>query len=135
VKENWFGLTPLAAEWKKGRVILEFSILKDGSVAGLKIVGSSGEAMLDRPAFGSVTGSNPFPPLPAEFEGPYVGLRLSYWYNLLVTFIAPARVKVAAGASRQFSTPITQSADKTVLWSVGGKGCQGKDRGTISTTG
>jgi TonB family protein len=135
VKENWFALTPLAAEWKKGRVVLEFAILKDGSVAGLKIVQSSNQPMLDRPAFGSVTGSNPFPPLPAEFEGPYVGLRFSYWYNLLVPFIAPARVKVAAGASQQFSTPIIQSADKTVLWSVGGKGCQGKDCGTISTTG
>jgi hypothetical protein len=37
---------------------------------------------MDRPAFGSITGSNPFPPLPREFPGPYLGLRFSYYYNL-----------------------------------------------------
>ncbi len=135
VQENWFALTPLAAEWEKGKVVLEFFILKDGSVAGLKIVQSSNQPMLDRPAYGSVTGSNPFPPLPADFQGPYLGLRFSYYYNLPVPFIAPARVKLAAGASQQFSTTITESADKTVLWSVAGQGCQGRNCGTISTTG
>ena len=37
---------------------------------------------MDRPAYGSITGSNPFPPLPKEFPGPYLGLRFSYLYNL-----------------------------------------------------
>lgn len=135
VKKNWLALIPPSAQWKKGRVVLECFILKDGSVAGLKVVGPSGDIAMDRPASSSITGSNPFPPLPAEFKGPYFGLRFSYWYNLLPPFIAPARVKVAAVASQQFSTTITESADKTVLWSVGGKGCQGKNCGTISTTG
>ncbi len=64
VKQQWYALIPESAQWKKGRVVLEFFILKDGSVAGLKVVGSSGDAAMDRPAFGSITGSNPFPPLP-----------------------------------------------------------------------
>ena len=54
---------------KRGKVVLEFAILKDGSVAGLKIVGPSGDSALDRPAYGSIPGSNPFPPLPKEFAG------------------------------------------------------------------
>jgi len=82
VKQNWYNLIPESVSFKKGRVVLEFFILKDGSVAGLKVVGSSGDVAMDRPAYGSITGSNPFPPLPKEFPGPYLGLRFSYYYNL-----------------------------------------------------
>jgi TonB family protein len=84
VKQNWYALIPESASWKKGVVVLEFFILKDGTVAGLKVVGTSGDAAMDRPAYGSITGSNPFPPLPKEFPGPYLGLRFSYYYNLNV---------------------------------------------------
>jgi TonB family protein len=82
VKQSWYSLIPESAQWKKGRVVLEFYILKDGSVAGLKVVGSSGDAYLDRPAYGSIVGANPLPPLPKEFPGPYLGLRFSFYYNL-----------------------------------------------------
>jgi len=82
VREHWYELIPESAGMKRGKVVLEFAILKDGSVAGLKIVGTSGDVALDRPAYGSITGSNPFPPLPREFGGPYLGLRFSYFYNL-----------------------------------------------------
>jgi len=82
VKQNWYNLIPESVSFKKGRVVLEFFILKDGSVAGLKVVGSSGDVGMDRPAYGSITGSNPFPRLPQEFPGPYLGLRFSYYYNL-----------------------------------------------------
>jgi TonB family protein len=85
VRQNWCSLIPEAArppQVKRGKVVLEFAILKDGSVAGLRVVGTSGDIALDRPAYGSITGSNPFPPLPAEFKGPYLGLRLSFYYNL-----------------------------------------------------
>lgn len=84
VKQHWYELIPESASMKKGKVVLEFAILKDGSVAGLKLVGSSGDVALDRPAYGSITGSNPFPPLPREFAGPYLLLRFSYYYNLSI---------------------------------------------------
>lgn len=84
VKQHWYELIPESAGMKRGKVVLEFAILKDGSVAGLKVVGSSGDIALDRPAYGSITGSNPFPPLPKEFAGPYLGLRFSYYYNIEV---------------------------------------------------
>ncbi len=84
VKQHWYELIPESAGgfMKRGKVVLEFAILKDGSVAGLKIVGPSGDSALDRPAYGSITGSNPFPPLPKEFAGQYLGLRFSYYYNI-----------------------------------------------------
>ena len=82
VKQHWYELIPESAGMKRGKVVLEFAILKDGSVAGLKVVGSSNDVALDRPAYGSITGSNPFPPLPREFGGQYLGLRFSYYYNI-----------------------------------------------------
>ncbi|MGC2196203.1 MAG: TonB family protein [Terriglobales bacterium] len=82
VKQHWYELIPESAEMKRGKVVLEFAILKDGSVAGLKYDAGSGDIALDRAAYGSITGSNPFPPLPKEFTGPYLGLRFSYYYNI-----------------------------------------------------
>lgn len=84
VKEHWYQLIPESAEMKRGKVVLQFVIQPDGSVAGLQVISSSGDVALDRPAYGSITGSNPFPPLPKEFTGPYLGLRFSYYYNLEV---------------------------------------------------
>jgi TonB family protein len=48
---------------KKGEVGIEFAILKNGNVAGMKLV-SSGDVALDRGAWAGITASNPFPPLP-----------------------------------------------------------------------
>ncbi len=45
------------------------------------MVESSGDVALDRPAWGSIAGCDPFPPLPAEFKGPYLGLRFVFIYN------------------------------------------------------
>jgi len=82
VPQNWCSHIPESASFKKGWVTIDFFILKDGTVQGLRVIDSSGDVTLDRPAYGSITGSNPFPPLPSEFKGPYLGLRLSYYYNL-----------------------------------------------------
>jgi len=36
---------------------------------------------LDRAAYGGITASNPFPPLPSEFRGSYLELRFNFFYN------------------------------------------------------
>jgi len=82
VRENWYRLIPESASFKRGWVTIDFFILKDGSVQGLKVVDSSGDVTLDRPAYGSIKGSDPFQPLPREFAGPYLGLRFRFFYNL-----------------------------------------------------
>ena len=81
VKKNWYDLIPESAEMKKGKLAIEFAITKDGHVAGMKLVASSGDVALDRPAWGSITGSNPFPPLPSDFTGEYLALRFRFYYN------------------------------------------------------
>ena len=84
VKMNWYNLIPEAARaplMKKGKVSIEFAILKDGRVAGMQLAGSSGDVALDRAAWGGITASNPFPPLPGEFGGQYLALRFHFYYN------------------------------------------------------
>jgi hypothetical protein len=80
VRQNWYRLIPADAELKKGRVAIEFRILKSGEVRDMKLVASAGTA-LDRPACLGVTASNPFRPLPEAFHGPYIALRFRYFYN------------------------------------------------------
>jgi TonB family protein len=84
VKQNWYTLIPEAARaplMKKGKVSIEFAILKDGKVAGLQLEGSSGDVSLDRAAWGGITASNPFPPLPGEFGGQSLALRCHFYYK------------------------------------------------------
>jgi TonB family protein len=81
VKENWYHLIPPSAEMKKGKLAIEFAITKDGKVADMKLIASSGDVALDRPAWGAITASNPFSPLPNEFTGPYLALRFRFYYN------------------------------------------------------
>jgi TonB family protein len=84
VRMNWYNLIPESARaplMKKGKVTIEFAILKDGTVAGMKLVSTSGDVALDRGAWGGITASNPFPPLPTEFGGQFLGLRFAFYYN------------------------------------------------------
>jgi outer membrane biosynthesis protein TonB len=82
VKQNWINEIPEGARYKKGKLAIEFAILKDGRVAGMQRVASSNDITLDRAAWGGITASNPFPPLPAEFKGQYLALRFYFYYNM-----------------------------------------------------
>ena len=135
VRQQWVPLIPPeVANTKKGKVVIQFAILNDGSTAGLQVVGPSGDRELDRLAFQSIYTSAPFHPLPSEFKGPHLGLRLTYFYNLQFCNISPEFLKVPLGTSRQFCMWRAWSGD-TVVWTIGGKGCDGKACGTISETG
>jgi TonB family protein len=85
VRQNWYSIMPPAVYppiLKQGKLSLEFVILKDGKTANLVVHTSSGDVALDRAAWGSITASDPFPPLPKEFPGQLLGLRFYYFYNL-----------------------------------------------------
>jgi TonB family protein len=81
VKQNWYNAIPESAQMKHGNLIIEFAITKDGKVAGMKLVAPSGDIPLDRAAWAGIVGSDPFPPLPSEFSGPYLALRFRFFYN------------------------------------------------------
>src|SRR5271170_5970556 len=81
VRQNWYSAIPESAEMKHGSLIIEFAITKDGKVAGMKLVTSSGDVPLDRAAWAGIVGSDPFPELPSNFGGQYLALRFRFLYN------------------------------------------------------
>ena len=81
VKDNWYRAIPESAEMKKGKLQIEFAITKDGKVADMRLVATSNDVALDRAAWAGISASNPFPPLPSDFTGPYLALRFRFYYN------------------------------------------------------
>lgn len=84
IHKSWLTLVPDVVRpptTKKGKVVIEWSITKDGSPSDLRLVSSSNDAALDRAAPDAITSSAPFPPLPADFKGPFVATRLTFLYN------------------------------------------------------
>ncbi len=83
VRRNWFAVIPESARLgRRGRVVIQFSINKAGSVPKLVIAGASGTEALDRAAVAGISASNPFAPLPAEFKGDVIRVQLVFVYNL-----------------------------------------------------
>ena len=81
VRENWIRIIPESAQMKHGNLAIEFAITKDGKIADMHLAASSGDIPLDRAAWGGIVASNPFPPLPTDFSGPYLALRFRFFYN------------------------------------------------------
>ena len=91
VRRNWYAVIPDSARWEQGRVIIIFTIEKDGAVPRGQptIVSSSGRSHLDRPALGAIRGAQPFPPLPPKFDGPNIVLQFTFLYNLPIDYTGP----------------------------------------------
>ena len=84
VRTNWYNRIPESARaplMKKGKVSIQFDILKTGQIAAMQVVGTSGDPSLDGAAIGGINQSGPFPPLPPQFEGQYLALRFHFFYN------------------------------------------------------
>jgi TonB family protein len=84
VQNHWDPLIPVSAlppVMKKGVVMIEFSITKDGRVEGMKLISSSGDVSLDRAAWGAITDAIPLPNLPTLFTGEYLTIRARFYYN------------------------------------------------------
>lgn len=81
IEPNWHREIPQSAGTKKGDVTIEFAITRDGEVKNLHLVASSGDEVLDRAAQRGLALSVPFPHLPKQYSGPYLALRLHFFYN------------------------------------------------------
>ena len=86
VRRNWYAVMPEAVYLgAQGRVVVIFNIATNGSIPqqpGIHPVSLSGQAALDQAAQASISASNPFPPLPSAFHGPFITLQFSFYYNL-----------------------------------------------------
>jgi len=98
VRTNWYRMISPSAAMEKGKLAIEFAITKDGNLSGMKLVTSSGATNMDRAAWGGVTASSPFPPLPTDFTGPYLALRFRFFYNPDAADLAPANSAASAPA-------------------------------------
>ena len=85
LKRNWYAVMPQSAMMgDKGMVSTTFQINRDGSVPPPDplLERTSGKGPLDNAAMSAIHTSNPFEPLPSEFKGPYIRLRIVFLYNL-----------------------------------------------------
>lgn len=81
VSSHWFKspFDPGVSENLKTTVY--FRILRNGNISNLRITERSGLRSLDMKALRAVQDSVPFPPLPAEYEGDYLGLHLYFEHS------------------------------------------------------
>ncbi|MGA8272755.1 MAG: TonB C-terminal domain-containing protein [Candidatus Sulfotelmatobacter sp.] len=148
VKGNWHNSIPESSQWQKGNLAIEFAIKRDGQIAGMKLLTTSGYTSLDRAAWGGITLSTPLPPLPSEFVGQYLALRFRFYYNpdkndladgsqTVASTVAPSpsqtrvEVKISpvggrevpVGGSKMVVATVTGTKEDSVVWNVTGSGC------------
>ncbi|WP_254059595.1 TonB family protein [Granulicella sp. L46] len=84
IYQQWIPLLPEEARPplnKRGTSQIRFTINPDGTIAAMHLDGSSHDDALNRAAWGSITGVGQFPPLPKQFHGPNLELRIHYLVN------------------------------------------------------
>ena len=76
IERNWHSLVPQSVN-RNAKVVIECAIAKDGKLADMFLVArpKPDDDALARAAWGGITKSNPFPPLPSEFPGLFIALR------------------------------------------------------------
>jgi TonB family protein len=84
IKRNWLAVYPEAARLgQRGETVLEFAIAKQGVVTKVIFASESGAKALDQSAVAAISASNPLPPLPKEFKGDRIVLRMTFKYNMV----------------------------------------------------
>ncbi len=84
IYRNWLPLIPEECKpplSKQGETLVRFRILPDGRIGGMWLDGSTHDDAINRSAWGSITSEGQFPPLPKEFHGPNLELRIHYYVN------------------------------------------------------
>jgi len=83
VRRNWLAVYPQSARMgRRGRVLIQFIIDRQGAVPKLVIADASGTEAFDRAAVSGISASYPFPPLPSEYKGQEIRLQLTFSYNM-----------------------------------------------------
>jgi TonB family protein len=82
VRRNWQAVMPEAVRLgRRGKVSIVFSIGRDGQVIKLVYTEQSGIDSFDKAAVAGISMSNPFPPLPAAFQGDHIAVQFNFAYN------------------------------------------------------
>jgi len=84
IQRNWDPLIPEEVQpplLKKGITGIRFTILPDGKIGAMTLETKSGDVALDHAAWSAITSEGQFPPLPRQFHGPQLELRVGFFYN------------------------------------------------------
>ncbi len=82
VRTKWYsGMPDSARQGQKGRVVLIFTVLRDGTSQDLRIVSGSGTESLDQAAATAVQSASPFPQLPGDFSDNRIVVQFTFLYN------------------------------------------------------
>jgi outer membrane biosynthesis protein TonB len=84
IKRTWIPQIPEEARPplnKQGETLIRFTILPDGRIGAMNLDASSQDTAIDRACWGGITGVGQFPPLPANFKGPNLELRIDFLTN------------------------------------------------------
>ena len=85
IYKTWLPLIPEEARpplSKQGETLIRFRINADGTISYMHLDDSSHDDAMNRAAWGSITGVGQFPPLPSQFKGPFLELRIRYLVNI-----------------------------------------------------
>ena len=78
---SWYPLIPEECEPplnKDGQTLIRFTIQPNGVVSAMHLDGSTHDIAIDKAAWGGITGVGQFPPLPKEFHGDNLQLRITF---------------------------------------------------------
>ncbi len=81
VKASWYPLIPEECYpplSKEGTTLIRFTIQPNGVISAMHLDDSTHDRAIDHAAWGSITGIGQFAPLPAEFKGPNLELRIQF---------------------------------------------------------
>jgi periplasmic protein TonB len=85
LKQNWITVMPESFYLgDKGICAISFRINRDGSFPGdrLSLDRTSGKEPLDTAAESAIRATSPFEPLPPQFKGQFIDLRIGFYYNI-----------------------------------------------------
>jgi hypothetical protein len=105
----------------------------------MRLTAGSGDIALDRAAWVGISASNPRP-LPSDFTGPYLALRIRFLYNpdesdlacVEVSISPSGDLQVSVGESKIVTATVTGTKENAVEWFVTGSGCSGSACGKMA---
>jgi len=88
IQHNWDPLIPAEVQppiSKRGITGIRFTILPDGKIGAMTLETRAGDVALDHAAWNAITSEGQFPPLPKQYHGPQLELRVGFFYNTPLT--------------------------------------------------
>ncbi len=78
ISTNWLSSMLNPSVTRGRRAYVQFDIMRDGTIAHVKLSGSSGDPEADRSAIRAVEASNPLAPLPSDYRGSSISVNVSF---------------------------------------------------------